>query len=96
LYLNIRGHHDYDRIYGSWIYNFLCYQFKSHSWGDVLYTTLCDKVCQWLAASLWFSLDTPVSFINKTDCHDITAIVLKVALNTINIDPLVFKYDAMQ
>jgi hypothetical protein len=53
-------------------------------WGDVLYTTLCDKVCQWLAASLWFSLDTPVSFINKTDCHDITAIVLKVALNTIN------------
>jgi hypothetical protein len=57
---------------------------------------LCDKVCQWLAASLWFSLDTPVSFINKTDCHDITAIVLKVALNTINIDPLVFKYDAMK
>jgi hypothetical protein len=58
--------------------------------------TLYKYISQWLAASLWFSLDTPVSFINKTDCHDITAIVLKVALNTINIDPLVFKYDAMQ
>ena len=50
---------------------------------DVLDTTLCDKVCQWLAAGLWFSLGTPVSSINKTDCHDITEILLKVALNTI-------------
>jgi hypothetical protein len=31
----------------------------------------------------WFSLGTPVSSTNKTDCHDITAIRLKVALNTI-------------
>ena len=29
---------------------------------------------------LWFSL---VSSTNKTDCHDITEILLKVALNTI-------------
>jgi hypothetical protein len=28
---------------------------------------------------------TPVSSINKTDHHDITEILLKVALNTINI-----------
>ena len=27
---------------------------------------------------------TPVSPTNKTDCHDITEILLKVALNTIN------------
>jgi hypothetical protein len=27
---------------------------------------------------------TPVSSTNKTDCHDITEILLKVALNTIN------------
>jgi hypothetical protein len=27
---------------------------------------------------------TPVSSTNETDCHDITAILLKVALNTIN------------
>ena len=31
---------------------------------------------------LWFS---PISSINKTDHHDITEILLKVALNTINL-----------
>ena len=50
-------------------------------WG-ALYI-LCDKVCQWLAAGQWFSPGPPVSSINKTDCHDITEILLKVALNTI-------------
>ena len=44
--------------------------------------TLCDKVCQWLATGQWFSPGTPVSS-NKTDCHDITEILLKVVLNTI-------------
>jgi hypothetical protein len=33
---------------------------------------------------LWFSPGTPVSSTNKTDCHDIAEILLKVALNTIN------------
>ena len=37
-------------------------------------TTLCDKVCQWLATGFFFS---PVSFTNKTDGHDITEILLK-------------------
>jgi hypothetical protein len=46
-------------------------------------TTLCDKVCHWLATGLWFSLGTPVSSTNKTDSHDITEILLKLALNTI-------------
>jgi hypothetical protein len=45
---------------------------------------VCDKVCQWLAAGQWFSLGTPVSSTNKTDRHDITEILLKVSLNTIN------------
>jgi hypothetical protein len=31
----------------------------------------------------WFSPDTPVSSTNKTNRHDITEILLKVALNTI-------------
>ena len=31
----------------------------------------------------WFSPDTPVSSTNKTDRHDITNIVLTVALSTI-------------
>jgi hypothetical protein len=52
-------------------------------WG-VLDTTLCDKVCQWLATGRWFSPGTPVSSTNKADHHDITEILLKVALNTIN------------
>jgi hypothetical protein len=47
-------------------------------------TTLCNQVCQWLAAGRWFSPGAPVSFTNKTDLHDITEILLKVALNTIN------------
>ena len=51
-----------------------------------VYLTLCDKACQWLAAGLWFSPGTLVSSINKTDNHDITEILLKVALNTINLN----------
>ena len=50
----------------------------------VLDTTLCDKVCQCLATGRWFSPLTPVSSTYKTDRHEITEILLKVALNTIN------------
>jgi len=35
-------------------------------------------------AGWWFSPGTLVSSINKTDRHDITEILLKVVLNTIN------------
>jgi hypothetical protein len=45
---------------------------------------LCDKVCQWLAPGWWFSLGTPVSSTNKTNCHDITEILLNMSLNIIN------------
>jgi len=45
----------------------------------VLNTTLCDKVCQWLATGQW------VSSTNKTDRCDLTEILLKVALNTITL-----------
>jgi len=38
----------------------------------VLDSTLCGQVCQW-----------PVSSTDKTDCHYITEILLKVALSTI-------------
>jgi hypothetical protein len=51
-------------------------------WG-VLDTTLCDKVCQWLATGRWFSPGTPVSSTNKTDSHDITEILLKNVVSTI-------------
>jgi hypothetical protein len=36
------------------------------------------------ATGWWFSLGTPVSSTTNNDCHDITEILLKVALNTIN------------
>ena len=63
-------------------------EFESRSWQGVLHRTLCDKVCQWHATGGWFSLGTPVSLTNKTDLHDITEILLKVALNTITLMPI--------
>ena len=47
------------------------------SWWDLLDATLCDTVCQTCDRSVVFST-------NKTDHHDITELLLKVALNTIN------------
>ena len=83
---------NYERLpwsYGSWIYNYICNQCLSPPmlWVRISirarFTTLCDKVCQWLATGRWLSPGLPVSSTNKTDRHDITEILLKVALNTI-------------
>ena len=57
-----------------------------HSWQGVLDATLYDKICQWLATGRWFSPGTPVSSTNKTDRHDINEMLLKVTLNTINLN----------
>jgi hypothetical protein len=57
---------------------------------EYIFCTLCDQVCQ------WFSPGPPVSSSNKTDRHDITEILLKVALNTIkptNHKPSEFEFD---
>ena len=54
----------------------------------VLDKTLCDKIYERLATGRWLSLDTPVFSINKTDRHDITEILLKVALNIISLNLL--------
>ena len=72
--------------YGSWNNNYLCNQFccefKYRSWRGVLNTTLCDKVCQWLAVDLWFSLGT-LGFLRQEDLQPrYNDILLKVALNT--------------
>jgi len=75
--------------YGSWIYSYLCNQCLSPLmlWIRITIsarcTTLCDKVCQWLATGRWFSPGSLVSSTNKTGRHDITEILLKVVLNTI-------------
>ena len=69
--------------FGSWIYNYKCNQCLSPltlrvriplRWG-VLDTTLCDKVFS-------VTCGRSVSSTNKTDCYDITEILLKVGLNT--------------
>ena len=75
--------------YGSWIYNYLCNQYLSQPtlrvWiplrRGVLDTTLCDQVCQGLAADQWCSTGTPISSTNKTDSHDI----IEILLNTITL-----------
>jgi hypothetical protein len=72
-------------------------EFEPHSWQGVLDTTLCDKVCQWLATGRWFSQGTSFSSTNKTDRHDITEILLKSVLNTINqLNQLQDKYHSVQ
>ena len=62
-------------------------EFESRSWRDVLDTTLCDNVVSDLRQVGGFFPCIPVSSTNKTDRHDITEILLKVALNTITLTP---------
>jgi hypothetical protein len=50
-----------------------------------------NKVCQCFATDRWFSLGTPISYTNKSDRHDKTEILLKGALNTITITPIIIK-----
>ena len=83
----------WSRSYGSWIDNYMCNQCLSPLtlwvWislrRGVLDTTVCDKIWQWLAVGRWFSPGTGVSSTNKTDRHDITEILLKVALNALTL-----------
>jgi len=78
--------------YVSLIYNYLCNQCLSPPmlWirtplrRGVLDRKLCYRVCQWVVAGRWFSPGTPVSYTNTTDHHEITEILLIVALTTIN------------
>jgi len=58
-------------------YHHWCCEFEFRSGRGVQH-----YVRQWLAAGRGFSPSTPVSSTNKTDRHDITEILLKVALNT--------------
>ena len=47
-------------------------------------STRCTIVLKFVSGR-WFFLGTLVSSTNKTDCHDITDLLLKVALNTITL-----------
>ena len=77
----------------SWIYSYLCNQCLSplmlwvriSRMRHLLDNRLCDKVYKWLTTGQWFPFGTPVSSTNKTDRHDITEELLKVAVNTITL-----------
>ena len=54
-------------------------------WVQIPFMARCTLYnIMWLVTGQWFSPGTPVSSSNKTSCHDITEILLKVALSTIN------------
>jgi len=83
-----RGHRGHDHMVVRFkitcaisAYHHLSCEFEPHSWRGVLNTTSCDKICQLLATGQWC---TTVSSTNKTNRHNITEILLKVTLNTIN------------
>ena len=54
--------------------------FVNYKKGCTRLATASDKVYQLLAHGQWFSPDTPASSTNKTGRHDISEILLKVAL----------------
>jgi hypothetical protein len=62
-----------------WVRAWLCKLQK----GCIRLSATSDKVYQLLAHGRWFSPGTPASSTTKTGRHDITEILLKVALNTI-------------
>ena len=71
--------------YSSWIYNYLCNLCLSplKLWVWILIMVKCTQY-----KIMWYNLfrsGTPVSSTNKTDHHDITEILLKVALSTITL-----------
>jgi hypothetical protein len=51
---------------------------------EIIEKAASDKVYQLLAHGRWFYPGTPASSTNKTGRHDITEILLKVALTTKN------------
>ena len=77
--------------HGSWLYSYLCNQCLSSLmlWVQISIkarcTILCNKVFQWHATGRWVSRGSLVSSTNKTDRHDKTEILLKVALNILPI-----------
>jgi hypothetical protein len=78
-------------LYGSWIYNYLCNQCLSllKLWVRIPFRrevpdiTLCDKVCQWQVGGFLRVLRFPPPIKLTATNHDITEILLKVALNII-------------
>ena len=71
---------EFTTTYVSAVYHHSCCEFESCS--DEVYNIM-GSICQWLSAGMLFSSGTPVFSTNEIDRHDITEILLKVALSTI-------------
>jgi hypothetical protein len=69
-----------------WVRARLC---KLQKWCTRL-AAASDKAYQLFAHGRWFSPGSSASSTNKTDHHDITEILLKVAWNTITITQILF------
>ena len=68
-------------------HHFNC-EFDLCSWPGVLDTTLCDKVCQWLATGQWFSLGTPVSSTKQeAQWAEPVSLTFHSALRKLNTQP---------
>jgi hypothetical protein len=70
------------------IYSYATYfQILTKFINNICHSFFCInfRINQWLATGQWFSPGTPVSSINETEHYDITEILLKVALITINL-----------
>jgi hypothetical protein len=91
--------HTWSCTHFSWCHSvcyFVLHYIYMYTVFDVLICSiqlLCDKVCQWLAVGRLFSPDNQVSSTNKTDRHDITEILLKVALNIITLTITLHLFD---
>ena len=97
--MHINAGSSWSSSHGSWIYNYLCNQSLSllSLWVRTpLMVRRTRYKTMWYNFSVtgrWFSPNTPVSSTNKADRHDITEILLKLALDTTtfpNINNLVF------
>jgi len=62
----------------------VCVRFVNYKKGCTRLAEASDKAYQLLTHGQWFSPGTPASSTTKTGRHDITGILLKVALNTKN------------
>jgi hypothetical protein len=60
--------------------------FVNYKKGCTQLAAASDNVYQLIAHGRWFSLGTPASSTTKTGHHDIAEILLKVALNTKNLN----------
>jgi hypothetical protein len=62
---------------------FYCVLVHPYLYEQLIFAANCVKATGW-----WFSSGPPVSSTNKTNHHDITEILMKVVLNTINLTPV--------